>query len=604
VRTPAEAAFRIKQELADLCLWQFPPTLHREPGKPRLPDAAGTIARLQNTPFAAEVIRLADEIRRSRFPVFGAMLECGKEIRWRRDYLHGVETGTGYFRRIPYLDFHRAGDHKNIWELNRHQHLVILAQAFRFTTDRAYLQEAESQVKSWWAANPFMRGINWSSALEVAIRALSWIWLDHLASEDLTPEFRRALANSLYRHGCFLERNLSVYFSPNTHLLGEAAVLHTLGALYQDWPRSSRWRTRGAEVVEEQMEKQVREDGAHFEQSTYYHLYALDFFLWHALLAETSARYREKLRRMAEYLDALLGPAGSIPLIGDDDGGRVFHPYGARNAFGRATLATCGVYFGEPIGEAEDLAQQAAWWMGAKALDCASAPRIPSRSRLFPDAGIAIMTSADVQIVIKAGGFGSSSAGHSHSDVLSFVCRRGARDILIDPGTFTYLADPDWRDYFRGSAAHNTVRIDWNNQAVPAGPFRWEGRPEVRLLDWTSTSEKDYLDAECRYAGFIHRRRFMFSKANLLLVVADRLEGSPGDHLVEQFWHAGEDSAFDRMVFSQPAEAVEGWSSETFGSKQRAPVRRVSYRGPLPVSLVAAIGFSELPESIDLRSWL
>jgi hypothetical protein len=595
----------VRQEFANLYLRQFPPRLKRGPGKPRLPDPAETIARLRNTPFAAEVIRLADEIRQHHFPILSGVLECGSEIHWRRDYTHDIETGTPYFRRIPYLDFGRAGDHKNIWELNRHQHLVILAQAFRFTGNRDYLSEAEIELLSWLAANPLMRGINWSSALEVAFRALSWIWLDHLAGADLASDFRRTFLEALYRHGCFLESNLSVYFSPNTHLLGEAVALHALSVVYPDWPRSSRWRVRGAEVVEEQMERQVREDGTHFEQSTYYHVYALDLFLFYALLAETPARYREKLRGMAEYLDALLGPAGSIPLIGDDDGGRVFHPYGARNQFGRATLTTCGVFFGQPewIRRADDLAEQAAWWIGPSALGREPAPRAPSPSRLFRDAGLVITTSADVQIVIKAGGFGSSSAGHSHSDVLSFVCRRGAREILTDPGTFTYLADSSWRDYFRGTKAHNTVRIDGQDQAIPAGPFRWEGRPQARILDWSSTAERDCLEAECRYRGFLHHRRFVFSKRDLLLVVFDRVEGPAGDHLVEQFWHAEEESAFEHIVFSRSAETTEGWFSRTFGSKQPGPVRCVSYRGPLPVSFAAAVGFSGIPEVIDFSSW-
>src|SRR2546422_8334175 len=44
-------------------------------------------------------------------------------------------------------------------------------------------------------------------------------------------------------------------------------------------------------------------------------------------------------------------------LLGDDDGGRLFHPYGRRDRFGRATLSTCGAVFDEPgwIAAAEDL---------------------------------------------------------------------------------------------------------------------------------------------------------------------------------------------------------------------------------------------------------
>src|SRR5207253_2151908 len=162
--------------------------------------------------------------------------------------------------------------------------------------------------------------------------------------------------------------------------------------------------------------------------------------------------------------------SGTLPLLGDDDGGRLFHPYGDRTRFGRATLAACAAILGPP------------------------SPRV---SRLFPDAGTAVMFDGAVQVVIKAGGFGEGSGGHSHSDVLSLVLRIGDREILIDPGTFTYIADPAERNAFRGSGAHNTVRIDGRDQAVPAGPFRWNEKPSVVVNQWATSPERDYLDATC-----------------------------------------------------------------------------------------------------------
>jgi hypothetical protein len=222
-------------------------------------------------------------------------------------------------------------------------------------------------------------------------------------------------------------------------------------------------------------------------------------------------------------------------------------------------------------------------------------------SRLFPEAGVAVMVAGDVQIVVKAGGFGPSSAGHSHSDGLSFVCRRGSQEILIDPGTYTYLADAEWRNRFRGSAAHNTVRIDGRDQATPAGPFRWDGRPAVRIRKWASTAERDWLDEECRYGGFVHRRRFLFLKPDLLLIL-DRVDGPSGEHLIEQFWHgAGGTDPFQRLVLSRPAEPVEGWRARVFGSKELSPAQCIVYRGPLPVMLAAAVSFGEIPEAVTLE---
>src|SRR5258708_28293417 len=113
------------------------------------------------------------------------------DIDWPGDYPNAKPWPLRYMRGVLYLDFDAVGDHKNIWELNRHQHLVLLAQAFLLTRKREYLVELIEQLKSWLGANPFMRGINWTSALEVAFRALSWIWIWHLVSNEMEPDFRK-----------------------------------------------------------------------------------------------------------------------------------------------------------------------------------------------------------------------------------------------------------------------------------------------------------------------------------------------------------------------------------------------------------------------------
>src|SRR5262249_50989320 len=147
----------------------------------------------------------------------------------------------------------RVGDHKVIWELNRHQHLVVLAQAFRLTGRREFVEEIEIQLHSWLDSNPYLRGINWASALEVAYRALSWIWVYHLVGVELQPGIRRSTLRGLYWHAKYLENNLSIYFSPNTHLLGEAVALHAIGALFPEWPGAAEWESAGGALVDEQL---------------------------------------------------------------------------------------------------------------------------------------------------------------------------------------------------------------------------------------------------------------------------------------------------------------------------------------------------------------
>ena len=291
MRSLREGAFRVRQEVANLLLLAAPPRLSRFSLQPtplaHLPDPTVVVGHLRGTRFAAEVERLAALILAHRLPLLGLEIETGPDVAWRYDYVHGVTSDASYFRLIPYLDMTSVGDHKIIWELNRHQHLILLAQAYRFTGNLEYVREIDKQIGAWCAANPFLRGINWTSALEVGFRLVSWIWVYHLLGDDMESEMRRRLANELYRHGCYLEHNLSTYFSPNTHLLGEAVALHALGTLFPSLPASARWVEIGSATVALAIARQVRADGSHFEQSSYYHLYALDWLLFHRAIGGT-----------------------------------------------------------------------------------------------------------------------------------------------------------------------------------------------------------------------------------------------------------------------------------------------------------------------------
>lgn len=571
MRSFAEVAFRARQEAVNLWLLVASPKFSSEAPSFSLPDPTEA---LRGSAYAIQVQQIARQILNHKFPLLGVTIETGPEIRWRRDYAHGVESDLRYFRRIPYLNFSAVGDHKFIWELNRHQHLVVLAQAFRFTGNRAFLAEFIWQLESWFEQNPFQRGINWASALEVAFRAISWISAYHLIAREMPDGFRRRFLTELYRHRRHLEENLSIYFSPNTHLLGEAVALHALGG------------ERGAGMVQSQLDFQVKPDGSHFEQSTYYHVYALDFFLFHYILAGKPDSFRPALERMAEYLHSLLGQSRRLTFFGDDDGGRLFHPYGDRSQFGRATLSTCGILFDreEWIGTADDIAEQAAWWLGPGALAEARSERsAPAGARLFADSGMAFLQSGDLEIQMDCGPFGYGGAGHSHSDSLSLVVTFAGERVLRDPGTYTYISDPKQRNWFRGSGAHNTVRIDGLDQADPAGPFRWASKPEVVSKTWRPHADGGYLDAVCRYRGFTHRRQVLLNPG--VLLVLDEIEGPEGEHTCEQIWQLGPAASRVRLAFSTSPESAPSKFSPAYGACEAAQSVAVKVTGKLPIRI-------------------
>jgi hypothetical protein len=601
MRSYRELLFRLRQETANAVLYFVP--RHRELRATAplelLPSPSAIAAATRGTPYGVDLVRLADQILLGRIPVFGTEIDYGTVVAWRRDPLRDIETPRKYFRFIPYLDLLACGDHKWIWEINRHQHLVLLAQAFAITGSTAYFDEAVRQLEHWWTDNPFQRGINWTSALEVGFRALAWIWIWHLLGPQMSSGLQQRFLAQLYRHGLYLQYNLSIYFSPNTHLLGEAIALHAIGRLFPEFPRSKYWRELGHEIVRDQMTAQVKSDGSHFEQSTYYHVYALDFFLLHAVLEDVTDDYRNGLLRMTEFLASIVNANGDLPLLGDDDGGRVFHPFGKRTQFARGTLAAASLILDKPVlpYSKRDVEEVALWWLGPEKCTQLGRSAVPRHSRVFTDSGLVVMNRGDVSVRFDAGPFGPWSAGHSHSDTLSLVMWSGGQEILVDPGTYTYT-DLQWREIFRGTVAHNTVRIDGKDQAVAAGAFRWINKPEVRLLEFSTTPEEDYAVAVCHYNGFTHKRTVRFLDGNTFNIL-DELEGPPGEHLIEQFWHVGADvqqTAPEVWRIEQVAELIveggqreQAWRSCVFGSKQASSVVVVRKRIALPATLRAEL---------------
>ncbi len=588
MRSFAEITFRARQEAANLYLLaakpQFRGKINRELA---LPNPRSVVDALHGFSYAHSVEELADHVIAHRFPLLGTEIQTRSNIHWRCDYIHGKESALSYFRRVPYLDFSAVGDHKVIWELNRHQHLVLLAQAFLLTGNQRFSTEIFAQLQSWCEQNPFQRGINWASALEVAFRTLSWIWLYHLIAPEMPESLRQKFLTNLYRHGRHLAENLSVYFSPNTHLLGEAVALYALATLFREFPGAGEWRRRSEEIVIAQLSFQVRSDGSHFEQSSYYHVYALDFFVFFYILAGRPPAVRPTVERMAEYLYWLLGPSRRIDFWGDDDGGRLFHPYGDRAQFGRSTLATCGVLFGrdEWTGTQGELAEQAVWWLGAKVLHGAEqTPAAAHSSRAFEESGLVFLACGDFYLQMDCGPFGYGGAGHSHSDTLSLTLQHTGRQVLIDPGTYTYLSDMEERNWFRGSIAHNTVRIDGQDQGTLAGPFRWASKPEVSLKTWSASG--GYIDALCRYAGYAHRRRVLLQKERLLVLA--EIDGPAGDHLCEQIWQLGPAASDMHFAFSTGAEEQQSKISPAYGAKfpGRCTVARQSGTFPMQIAML------------------
>ena len=573
---------------------------------------------------AARIVERAERICQHRFDLLGYEgLDYGTEIDCHCDRVHDKHAPRKPWFQVQYLDFAEVGDSKVTWELNRHQHLVTLAKAFRLSGDEKFLTELFRQWHHWHGENPYPIGINWASSLEVAFRSLSWLWVYFLlADSSLMPAgFRTGWLRALAVSGRHMDRYLSTYFSPNTHLLGEAVALFFIGTLCPEIPGARRWQQRGWKIVQQEAVRQVRRDGLHFEQSTYYHVYALDFFLHAWLLASLNqiAAGKEFDRTVERMLGALaaLGRFGVVPRFGDDDGGRLFDPVRNRAEHLLDPLATGAVLFGR--GDFKALAgglrEETLWLLGEAGVE--EFERIPAaqpqqNSTAFAKSGLYVMTTSDrkAQFVIDAGEQGAHTAGHGHADALSISACCAGRDLLIDSGTFEYVGRNFARDRFRSTRAHNTLMIAGQDQSEARGPFGWQRLPEIEAEGWIAGKTFDLFvgshDGYARLPNPVVHRRFVFALKTGFWLVRDLALGS-GEQQLDLYWHLGSELRApdgDADYFSADGLSLRiltvdghGWSrslerhsdSPAYGQKQDHSVLHFVSKTQLPAEFVTVL---------------
>jgi len=476
------------------------------------------IVEMMNQRFPSEraaIIKTAEEALAGRFSLLGhAKLDFGNPpdspIDWHLDPVSGKRAPVSHWSKLHPLDPLNGGDPKVVWELNRHAHFVTLGQAYWLTGDNRFAEGFVDQVSSWIDANPVGMGINWASSLEVAFRSIAWLWTMHMCvdSREVTPDFFARLLKSLVEHGRHIEKYLSYYFSPNTHLTGEALGLFYLGLALPELNRAKEWRNLGLQILLDQAPKQVRSDGVYFEQSSYYHRYTTDFYTH--LFALTRAndimidREREimlwqKLESLLDHLMWITRPDGSSPLFGDDDGGRLIKlaPRAANDFRDTLAIGASILKRGDWKYVVGDAPAEMLWLIGPEGIACydrlrAETPREVSKE--FMASGYFVMRDGwrrDSSFVLVDCGLHGSEIGygHAHSDALSIEFASRGVTWLVDPGTFVYAADAKTRNEFRSTSAHNTVMVDGQPQSVTSTPFSWRSAAKCRLREFIEHSD-------------------------------------------------------------------------------------------------------------------
>jgi hypothetical protein len=516
----------------------------------RLPLHCNTLSEAERTRLLQE----ADALLQGRWQLFGYPVQLHDPPRWNRNYWLDKEWTDAPAKQLDYRRNDIAGGVKYVWELSRHQPILRLAQAYALTGDLRYAHTCLRWWLDWIERNPRGWGIHWTSALEHAIRV--FVWLYTLRLLQAVPSSQQMeitkLLGAILQHGEYIERHLSHGSSANNHLIGEAAALAFAGALLPDCPTTRRWRQTGYAILEREALRQFYPDGVNTEQAFGYLPFVWEFYLHAYRLQPMPEAVAERLRKSVEFVRNVMDASGYVPQVGDEDDGTVVPLWSeAGNRYrvvgrGLAKLLGC-----EPLPAFRKVDDALCQWLFGEVAPLGT--RL-TESRLYPEGGYAVLHTESWQVLFDAGPLGLGSlAAHGHADALSVWASLDGKPLLIDAGTYAYHEDPDWRNYFRGTSAHNTFAINGENQSEILGPFLWGRKAWVYFLEDELRGNRitgelgDYLpEAVIARRVALHLSQLIVTDMVVSANVGDRrLE--PHIHSLHWYWHFHPDWQVERV---------------------------------------------------------
>jgi uncharacterized heparinase superfamily protein len=400
-------------------------------------------------------------------------------------------------RQLAFPEAWNATDIEKLWLYNLHYFDDLNA-----TGTEARHAWHEALIQRWIAENPPAIGNGWEP-YPVSLRIVNWIkWA--LAGNTLNAEAVHSLAVQVRQ----LRRRLEFHLLGN-HLFENAKALVFAGLFFAG-DEAQDWLETGLRLLDDQISEQILGDGGHFELSPMYHGLILEGLLdltnlYRAFQFQSPSVWRDSVVRMLDWLSTMCHPDGGVAFFND---------------------STLGV--APSIRELEGYAAH----LGIS-------PELKGGgSRLLESSGYARLEQGDAVMLADVAAIGPDYLpGHSHADSLSFELSLQGQRVLVNSGTSVYGVGQE-RLRQRGTAAHNTVRLDGVDSSEVWSGFRVARRARVTVKRFDAQS---ICALEAEHDGYqrlggrpVHRRLWTMGTDGL--EVEDFLAGG-GHHLVEVFFH-------------------------------------------------------------------
>lgn len=475
------------------------------------------------------IVSSADQALQHIFDLLGSGPVKLDPIDWHQDFKKGAKWQKVFYRD---LTTQKGADIKVPWELSRCQHLLWLGEAYLLTNDGKYAKEIIDEINWWIDDNSLMYSVNWKCAMDVAFRAVNWMFVLNMISDydGLDDKFVNKVLRSLWQHGFFIRNNLErqIPYS-NNHYASDIVGLLYIGALFRHTSKGKRWLKFAQKEYHKEVLTQVLPSGVHYERSVSYHrlmteLFSYPVYMLRRIGEEVPKNVIERIRRMYDYVATYTKPNCLAPLIADNDDGR-FVPFIKRD-FRRHD------YLINP-----DSIENRFVTFGCSPLFCS----FIQGTQFYSDAGVAIIKHERNYLYINHGGYSKCPketdtliGTHTHNDLLSFELNLNGEDVLVDAGTYLYTSSKEGRDAFRSTAKHNTIVVDGEEQNGMINSFVLKCNLHKSVLK--QISEMVFEGEYCTIIGqMYHNRHFDFNGG--MLIITDTIRKTGTGHEAKLFLH-------------------------------------------------------------------
>lgn len=474
----------------------------------------------------AVILAAADKTLHHEFDYLGSGFVQMPSIRWHDDFKSGKSWKKGVFYLKQRRSTAKGADIKVPWELSRGHHMLWLGEAYQITRDERYAKEVVDEIEDWWHENPFMYSVNWTCTMDVAIRAVNWLYAIGMVldSPAVSDAFAQNFYRSLYQHGWFIYNNLeqTIPYS-NNHLFSDLAGLTYLSLFFNNTKRGKEWSAYVKSALFTEIRNQVLPSGVHYERSVSYHRLMTEMILASIYVLKRAgtnvpADIEYRASSMLSYISSYTKENHLSPIVEDNDDGR-FLP------FIRRDFRQHDYLLDESSAESLFLSQ------GVEPIEFEQV----KASRIYKDAGHAILRNGDAYLFVTNGEQSSYESTkqtvgtHTHNDKLSFELAIGKDDVIIDPGAYIYTPEPAKSNEFRSTAKHNTVIVDGEEQNLITPKNVFLATKNSRATMFSLASDRCIEGEYSTFAGELRHNR-IFQMEDCSVIITDTLTKKGSHH--------------------------------------------------------------------------